>query len=384
MTRRLPVAGWGVRKAWFRRGGSVDSATRRLVRVLLLVGVLFCLAPPAGAQPSAADRAAAEALFDQAIELIDSGDYATACPKLQESQRLDPGVGTLLYLADCYEQTGRTASAWATFKEAAYAAKNAGQTDREAVANEHADALKGTLSYLIVRAEGPTAGLRIRLDGSDMNSALLASAIPVDPGEHRVEASAAGKERWEKVVQVPEGAGETTLVIPALQDEQPEPSPVVAAAPVPTPSASSAAPSTPSVASTATPVDASPKPSPRKGRRTAGVVIGATGIVALSASLITAAIAKNKDRQADDECLPGDPLHCSERGVELSDQARQEAAISTVAGVAGVVAVTTGVVLVVGASKSKHRQAKRATLTRIEVAPLVGQAGGGALLRGEF
>ena len=63
-----------------------------------------------GAQ-GASDKAAAEALFDQGVRLMKQNNFAEACPKLEESDRIDPAVGTLLYLGECYERVGKTASA---------------------------------------------------------------------------------------------------------------------------------------------------------------------------------------------------------------------------------------------------------------------------------
>src|SRR5690349_13986528 len=79
---------------------------------------------------SSEDQAAAQALFDDAKELVKSGKAAEACPKFEESQRLDPGLGTQLNLADCYERIGRTASAWTIYVEVAPAARREGQDAR--------------------------------------------------------------------------------------------------------------------------------------------------------------------------------------------------------------------------------------------------------------
>ncbi|HEX5098696.1 MAG TPA: hypothetical protein VFV94_04320, partial [Polyangiaceae bacterium] len=70
---------------------------------------------PAGTSSPASNVAQAESLFHQAVQRMDQGDYASACPLLEQSQALDPSSGTLLNLGDCYEHTGRLASAWRTF-----------------------------------------------------------------------------------------------------------------------------------------------------------------------------------------------------------------------------------------------------------------------------
>src|SRR5688572_7702878 len=90
-------------------------------------------------------NAAAQALFEQAKALVAQGKVEQACPKFEESQRLDPGVGTQFNLADCYERTGRLASAYTTFMDVAAATRQLGQVDREVVARERASAIKPRL-----------------------------------------------------------------------------------------------------------------------------------------------------------------------------------------------------------------------------------------------
>ncbi|HEY0463370.1 MAG TPA: hypothetical protein VGC79_04135, partial [Polyangiaceae bacterium] len=65
------------------------------------------LPTPARAEAGAAQKAAAESLFDDGLKAMKSGHFSEACPKLEESERIDPAIGTLLYLGECYEKVGR-------------------------------------------------------------------------------------------------------------------------------------------------------------------------------------------------------------------------------------------------------------------------------------
>src|SRR5262245_30897133 len=138
--------------------------TRSLV--VCLVALTVGASRPAGAEATASEKATAQALFDEGRKLASSGRFAEACPKLEESLRLDPGIGTRFHLANCYERAGRTASAWTTFLEVAAAAKEAKQPEREKVARDRASALEPKLSRLTIVAGGKGAeALEIRRDG---------------------------------------------------------------------------------------------------------------------------------------------------------------------------------------------------------------------------
>jgi len=192
----------------------------RVSRIAYFSGVaLVLLASSVSAQTGgASNRAAAEALFNEGRKLAASGKYADACPKFEASEQLDPGLGTLLNLAECYEKIGKTASAWAEYREAIPLARASGSKVRQDLATERAAALESRLSMLTIRAMGGSeeaSGLEIRRDGVPVQPAELGSPIPVDPGPHTIEAAAPGKQKWSSTVQVTDAA-RLAVEVPAL------------------------------------------------------------------------------------------------------------------------------------------------------------------------
>jgi hypothetical protein len=188
---------------------------KRLSRSLVL---LVLLAEATGHAQSAEDKAAAEALFDEARMLMQQQKYALACPKLVESNRLDAGLGTVLWLGDCYEKNGQSASAWAEFREAEdIAAKN--HDPRERVAKERADRLQPMLSKMtiLVPHEQSAPGLVVKRDADDVGKSQWGVAVPVDPGPHKLVVTAPRKQPWERSVFVPAGVN-VDVPVPALSD----------------------------------------------------------------------------------------------------------------------------------------------------------------------
>ncbi|HEX6274619.1 MAG TPA: hypothetical protein VFZ53_16360, partial [Polyangiaceae bacterium] len=192
-----------------------------------LPGCLAALGLAVGsrAEAQATDRALAEQLFREGQALVEARRYADACPKFAESQRLDPGTGTLLNLAACHQQQGKLASAWTEYSTVITLAQRDNRPDRVAYAEERLKEIEPKLSRLTLELspEADVSGLVIKLDGAVVGRPALGVAVPVDPGTHNVEAAAPGKRAWQTTIDVPDGPSTKSVVIPALVDAPEQP-----------------------------------------------------------------------------------------------------------------------------------------------------------------
>src|SRR6185369_7977058 len=98
-----------------------------------LVAILWLCPALAAAQNASDTKAKANELFADGQHLIAAGDFDGACSKFEASLQLLDRLGVRLNLADCHERQGRTATAWAEFREAASQADKQGD-DRAAYA----------------------------------------------------------------------------------------------------------------------------------------------------------------------------------------------------------------------------------------------------------
>jgi tetratricopeptide (TPR) repeat protein len=180
------------------------------------------LALTSGSLARGAEPSTAEALFREGRELLARGDYAAACPKLEESQRLDPAPGTEFNLGRCYELLGRLASAWGAYADVAQVTHSFGQKERELRARERVAAIEPRLSFVLVKAASHADGLHLRRDGAPMPLAQLDVEIPVDPGDHVLAAEAPGKRPWEAHFRISHEAERVVVEVPLLEPAPPE------------------------------------------------------------------------------------------------------------------------------------------------------------------
>lgn len=277
-------------------------------------------------EPTPADRTLARTLFEEGRALLKDGKFAEACPKLEESERLAPGMGTLFNLADCFENLGRTASSWAAFSEVADLAKRAGQTDRETVARERAAALKPKLVYWKLHLAGaaPT-GLTLRIDDRAVSNAVLDAELPVDPGLHRVKVMAPGKVEHETEVRIETTTPMTPVELPALLDAPQEPAPLAPAPKVEPP------PEPPVVPE-----------AERTWQKPTALVAGGVALVALGVGTAFGLKASSQWSDAKATCNGN---VCDKAGYAGWQDSRSSATVSTVFFTTGAVVATAAVVL---------------------------------------
>lgn len=293
----------------------LGRTTKSWVLALCLGIASTAVAKPTSAQ--ATDAATAQVLFDDAKRLMVAAKFADACPKFLASNRLDPKVGTLLNLADCYEKTGQTASAWARFLESKTMAERAGQTDRETYARDRAAALVNKLSKLTisisVEARG-LPGIEVRRDGILVDAAVLDVPAPVDPGAHVISASAPGRRAWSTKIQVRANAAQEAVEVPELERA---------------------------------PLEDGQKPlavqkTPGSTQRTLALVAGGVGVVGVGLGSVLGLIAISKWSDAKKGC---DNTGCDSASISEGQSAETLANVSTVGFIVGALGLGGGAYL---------------------------------------
>lgn len=353
-----------------RRSNRSQNAARASA---LGIAVMAIAANAAAVPPSKEVRVAAMALFDEGRALMAAGKYAEACPKLAESQRIDPGIGTLFNLSDCYERIGRTASAWVGFRDVAAEARGAGQGKREQAARERAAALEPKLSKLsiVVAPESAAPGLEIARDGAPVTKVLWGTAVPVDPGAHTVAATAPGRKRWETKV-VLEKPGVVIVAVPVLE----------ASADAPPPSSTGTSPRAPlaPTASAAPPGPSSGPPDARPGgwRAPLGIVVMGVGVAGLGVGTALGFVAKSTFNASNEDGHCDAEGFCDPTGLDLRDEAVTQGTVGTAVFIAGAALAVGGGILWLTAPSSAPSGAKpgAAAPVRIGIGP------GGLVVKG--
>ncbi len=292
---------------------------------LALVLTLVVSAQGAAAQ-NAHDPAAAEALFSAARTDLANGNVREACRKFEESQRLDPAVGTVINLAACLEKLGRLASAWEKWQQARRLLNPA--DERNAVVIKRAKAIDQRVPRLTLRltTDHPLSTTVLR-DGVQLGPAALSVPLPVDPGLHVLVVRTPGHEDRRYEIDMREGQ-KRELVLEVGAEKK--------SAPRETPGVEEAAPSEP-------PPSKEPVSDDLYRPPVLGYVLLGAGAAAAVVGTVAGIGALNKKSEMDDDCsTQGGQRVCGPAGLDAADSGKTFATVSNIAFVVAAVGLGAG------------------------------------------
>ena len=319
---------------------------------VFLACVLAAAAAHAGPTP-------ADVAFKKGRDFLKAGKFAEACAAFEESQRLDPQLGTQFNIAQCDEKIGKIATAWAIYRDLADHDTNGPRQGKSA---KLADALLLRLPKLKIEVVDPPKGLVVTLDGGDI-TAELGKEQPVDSGSHAIEASGTDVKPWHKDVEG--DAGKTTPISIRLEptDE----------------AAARAAQEQQQQRGTVGGGVRQPTLVPaHSARKKVGIAATIVGGLAAGTGLAFGSLANGKWSDAKAVCggtVCPDPTKAAQAN-SLASTARGEGNISTILVIGGAVVAATGVVLWVTAPSWVERG--------VAIAPHASEHEAGLTLSGQF
>lgn len=265
--------------------------------------------------------------FREGVSLMAAEDWAGALAKFQRVARVKVNAQVAFNMAECEQRLGKWVAALGDYRLAAAKAADGSAPEVAAHVDERIADLEKKLPHLAIKKREPTPNPKahIELDGVEVQSAQLGKPVAADPGEHVVTVVIAGKTVATKKVTLAESANEAIEV----------------AVPAPT---------EPGGGGT------DPPPPPPSGPSVPGIVLVSVGAASSVVGLVFVGLRQKAIGDLDELC--GGDSTCPKSAESVYDDGRTFTGVAEVTIPVGVVALTTGIVLL--ATKKKTPAAKPA------------------------
>ena len=209
---------------------------RRVGTALAALLGLALAASSAHAAPADVEVRAARQLFVDAEKDEDGARWADALAKLRRVALVKSTAGIHYHVALCEEHLGQLAAALDEYTSAEGQARAESALDVLHLVGKRIADLGPRVPRLTIRLVPTVADATVTLDGAKLSPAVFGTALPVDPGEHRIEATAPNRPPTIRSVTVRERD------VTAVDLQLAEPPPTPGAPPVTTPPAAESPP----------------------------------------------------------------------------------------------------------------------------------------------
>jgi len=341
-----------------------SKSSRRLAPLASLA--FFCgflHASPARAETDE-DRAGARTLATEGAKAFAAQRWSDAVDLFTRAEALLHAPPHLLFLARARVKLGQLVLAREMYtkivRENIAPTAPAAFLEAQTAAKAELPALEPRIAMLTVTVSGADAkAVSITVDGQKLSSVFVGAPKPIDPGEHKVQATSDGMASDVVTLHIKEGARQSVSLALTPQKGA-APTQVAAPAPVATPPA--LATPMPNQVDAATPDAASP-PSQGgpSGLRIASFAALGVGVIGLGAGTVFGLQSLSKRSSADNICPDVNRCPNAKRDEVdgLDNDARQAQTLATIGFVAGGVGVAAGVTMFLLSSKKQDQSALR-------------------------
>jgi hypothetical protein len=307
-------------------------------------------------------RAGARTLATEGAAAFNDGRYKDAVDLFTKAESLMHAPPHLLYVARAHSKLGQLVKARETYlritKEQLPPNSPPAFKDAQSTAQKELNAISPKIGSLEIKVEGADAvkDLSVKIDGNPIPSVLIGVPQAIDPGEHRIDASATGFRAQPQTVRLAEGDKASTVL-----RLEPDPSAAPAAVPgAPGPGGQPGAPPAGGpIQDTSTSMDTT---SSGNGMRIGAYAAFGVGAVGLGLGTVFLLSATGKRSDADAICNLADGRCPGPRRAEvesLDADAKSASTLSIVGYGVGGVGIAAGAVMLIMSSKSESSSAAR-------------------------
>lgn len=202
----------------------------------LALGLACTLAPARSwsREVTPSELTVARQLFDEGKAAEDAGEFRLAAEKFRRAASIKDTPGIRFHLARCEEELGTFVEALLDYDRAReLLASGMKAADVEKLLPSARERAQSKVALLTIKLPPQVGGASVELDGTALSVSVLDVAMPINPGKHRITASAAGRADYANDLELKSGESiQLELELPAAPERpRSEPTPAAAAAP---------------------------------------------------------------------------------------------------------------------------------------------------------
>jgi hypothetical protein len=189
----------------------------RLPVLAALAGALVMAPRSARAEASASEKKLAKEMMTEAIADEKAGKCADALGVLRQVIQIHESGDALLHLGECLAKTGKLVEALKTWEHAEDVARGDKDKATQQALLPKLAALRARIPAVALQIPPDAKAAKIKIDGQAVEPSRASVPIPLDPGEHTIDATAEGSVAFSTKVTLAEKESKVVVVaLPSL------------------------------------------------------------------------------------------------------------------------------------------------------------------------